>query len=145
MKNYFIILLLCVFQPAFGVFDRYKAVKAYEKKDFAAAQTILKQQLVSNSGDPELLFDLGDASYRLQEFDQAQAYFAKAFAKTKDPILQQKALFNGGNTYVQKKQLKEAIEEYKKVLVINPSNQDALHNKKMCDEDNESCVLGIGR
>ena len=134
MKNFISIVLLCISQQALGFLDRYKAVTAYEKKDFTAAQTILKQQLVSNSGDPELLFDLGDASYRLQEFDQAQAYFAKAFEKTKDPILQQKALFNAGNTCVHKKQLKEAIEQYKKVLVINPANKDALHNKKVVEE-----------
>ena len=130
----FLLLVLWFPLSTFTFLDYYQAVRAYDRDDFIKSQDILKKELINNPEDASLLFSLGDASYRLKEFDQAQAYFSKAFEQTKDPVLQQKALFNKGNTLVQKSKYKEAITEYEKVLRINSQNADAAHNKKVIEQ-----------
>ena len=125
-----VLFLLCLLPcSALALFDYYQAVRAYDRDDFPKAQAIFKKELVNNPNDAELLFSLGDASYRMKEFDQAQAYFARSAASTQDPILKQKALFNAGNAFVEKKQYKEAVAQYDKVLAINPKNSDAIKSK----------------
>ena len=116
-------------------FDNHNAASAYKKGDFKAAQDIYKKQLIDEPDNGQLLFNLGDSAYRLQEYQQARAYFSQAAELlTKNRELQEQAYYNAGNAYFKEKKLQESLELYHKVLELNPENEKALHNKKVVEE-----------
>lgn len=120
-----------------------KASVALEKGDYAQAQELLRTMLADDPYRPDLLYDLGVASYKNKEYQQAHAYFTSAAqAEHCSASLQEQALFNGGNASVQLNELNDAIVQYERVLELNEENEYAKHNleqvKKMLDEQQQS-------
>ena len=129
--------LLLFFIPfsSYALLDNHTAASAYKKGDFKSAQDIYKKPLIDEPDNGQLLFNLGDSAYRLQEYQQARAYFSQAAdLLTKNRELQEQAYYNAGNAYFKEEKLQESLELYNKVLELNPENEKALHNKKVVEE-----------
>lgn len=76
---------------------------------------------------PELLYDLGVASYRLGRFDRARELFGRA-AATATPPLRARALYNQGNAAYRLGDVDGAIALYEATLAVDPADADARAN-----------------
>jgi protein O-mannosyl-transferase len=73
--------------------------------------------------------DLGNAFFRLQQFDSAEVHEQQAvLLNPKDPI----ALSNLGGVYFVNKKYPEAIATIRKALILNPSNVSIMNNLSLC-------------
>jgi Ca-activated chloride channel family protein len=119
-----------------------KAMSALANGNCAQAEGLMQSILVDEPSRPDLLYDLGVASFKNKEYSQAAAYFASAAqADACPPRLQEQSYFNLGNASVELNQLNDAIVHYEKVLQLNEKNEQAKHNldvvKKMLEEQEQ--------
>ena len=73
-------------------------------------------------------FNLGNAMYRQQKYDEAGKKFEEAAAGTTDKMEKAQAYHNLGNSFLQQQKLKESIEAYKQALRNNPNDMDTKYN-----------------
>jgi Ca-activated chloride channel family protein len=69
----------------------------YNQGDFDGALGAFRDQLKHDPNSPSANFNLGDAAFRLQKYDEAFEAYSKAMISS-DPALQEKAYYNAGNT-----------------------------------------------
>ena len=73
-------------------------------------------------------YNLGDALYRQQKYDEAVKEFEKTASEMTDKADRARAYHNLGNSYLQQQKLKESIEAYKQALRNNPNDPDTKYN-----------------
>jgi tetratricopeptide (TPR) repeat protein len=74
-------------------------------------------------------FNLGDALYRQDKFDEAAKEFnAAANSEELDDLNRSKAFHNLGNAHFKEQKFKESIEAYKKGLKLDPENNTTREN-----------------
>ncbi|MDZ7372749.1 MAG: tetratricopeptide repeat protein [candidate division KSB1 bacterium] len=83
--------------------------------------------LLQSPNNPFAQFNIGDAQYQKNNFEEALQAFERATA-LQDPILLSQAYYNLGNTLYRLGHLTEAILAYKKALELNPGDEDAKYN-----------------
>ncbi len=132
MKKYFILSILIVT----GLFSqtnlkRYQADQLFDKGLPFPALEIYKGLMDENPNDPELNYNVGNALYRLQRYDQAMAFYQRALENTKDEKLKSNILYNLANCQYQQKKYKESVDGYKSVLRGNPEDMDARKNLEL--------------
>jgi Ca-activated chloride channel homolog len=101
--------------------------KAYQKGDYPAA---LKQFVHGQLQDPEnpsVLYNIGDAYYKLKDFDAAEKHFRQALPKAPGD-LKPRLLYNLGNSAYRQGRLKEAIRNYEAALKLAPDDPQAKEN-----------------
>jgi len=84
----------------------------------------LEKDLSSYEGN----FNLGDALYKEDKFDDASRRFIDLAGKETDPKDLSKICYNLGNSLLQSGKVGESIEAYKNALRNNPDDIDAKHN-----------------
>ena len=115
-----------------------RATFAAQQEKWDEAQALMQSLLVDNPDRYDLLYDLGVASFKQKEFEQARAYFQKvvegdhAFSD-----LKRKARFNLANTFVELKKLDNAIAQYKAIVKNFPDDTRAKHNLKLVERASE--------
>lgn len=124
----------------------------YENQLYAESEQRFRKALEKNPASWEAAFDLGDALYRQERFDEAAEVFA-ALADNPDQSREQlaKTFYNLGNTQFAlydpmnqeegKKMLQEAEQSYMKSLMENPDDMEAKFNlayvQKMLEEQQD--------
>lgn len=134
--NKFIFINLIFYNVAYASwFAHDKAACLMQQGKWQPAKEILQKVVTDKPDSPKALYDAGIASYRTKDFNQALAYFKQVtqLAKSTDKQKEQ-AYFNAGNTAVELKKLKEAIELYEAALGINPNNEQAKYNLEKVKE-----------
>ncbi len=107
---------------------------SYNKGKYSEAlQKLLEAQLTSPH-DLEIKYNLGNAYYKLGEYDKAAQLFEVAALKG-DKILSQKSFYNLGNTAYRMGNLTDSIAYYEKALELNPSDEDAKYNLEFVREE----------
>jgi len=137
----FFLSLLAV-HPMYALFTHDKAAYAMQNEDVESAAAMLTSLVTDNPDNPEILYDAGVAAYLVKNFKQAEAYFRNALEqKNISDQLKELAHFNFANTCVELKELKKAVEQYEKTLLLNPNNERAQHNlaiiKKMLEQQEQ--------
>ena len=108
------------------------AIRDAEQEKWESAQNRLRMLLTDNPNNSSILYDLGVASYRLKEFEPAYSYFTAATIQENCPLdLKKQAYFNQGNAAFQLKHLEQALDAYEQVLIIDPDNEQARHNREL--------------
>jgi tetratricopeptide (TPR) repeat protein len=92
------------------------------------AETSYRGALAVDEKSNLATFNLGDALYRQQKFEEAGKEFEKVASQTNDRKDKAWAYHNLGNSYLQQKKLKESIEAYKQALRNNPNDADTKYN-----------------
>lgn len=87
----------------------------------------------------EATYDLGNALYKAERFEQAEQTMRKAAADTlRNETERAEAFYNLGNAQFRQQKYKEALESYKQSLRLNPSDMEAKYNyaytKKLLDD-----------
>jgi Ca-activated chloride channel family protein len=116
----------------------------YNQGDFDGALNAFREELKHDPDSPGTNFNLGDAAFRLQKYDEAFEAYSKAMISS-DPVLQEKAYYNAGNTlFVEgdhaqdlEQQLStyyDARYQYHQALDRNPSDEQAKKNLSLLEE-----------
>jgi len=142
MKNWILILfVLSVSVVSFGQNERkhvrsgnklfMEAVKDTTKIDsvkFSNAETEYRKALNKKPNDLLWNFNLADAIYKQQRYDEAAGKFSELAEKMETPEEKGRVLHNLGNSQLLNRKIDESIETYKKALRKNPTDLDTKYN-----------------
>jgi tetratricopeptide (TPR) repeat protein len=111
-----------------------EANKLYEEGQYEQAAELYKKALSVNDKHIEAKFNLADALYKTEKYEEAANYFKTIAQETKDKNIKSQAYHNLGNSLFQLKKLEEAQKAYQKALIHNPKNEDARYNLAYVNE-----------
>ncbi|MBM9519410.1 VWA domain-containing protein [Desulforhopalus vacuolatus] len=113
---------------------------AYNKGDYSTATRLYAKQLDKQPEDAQRQFNLGVASCKNKQYDEAIDAFSKTL-KSDDLSLQQKAYFNRGNAFYSKgekrvqkqpgeaiKEWQQAVDSFQAAVNLNPQDTAAQEN-----------------
>ena len=103
-------------------------VENYNEGNFSDAEVNFKKGVEKSPKSFEAKFNLGDAFFKQQRYDEAIKSYNSAFAFAKDDLEKARVHYNIGNSLLKAQKIKESIEEYKKSLKLNPNDQEAKYN-----------------
>ena len=107
---------------------------AYEAEDYATAAEKYYKALEKDPDNINGKFNLGNATYQTNGYDEAIQHFSAAAELAKDEQTKADAYYNLGNALFQKakqeqgKGLEKSVEAYKKSLRLNPKDIDTKKN-----------------
>ena len=142
MKRIYILsLLLALSVSVFGQNERkfirngnklfMEAVKDTTRLDtirFSNAEIEYRKALNKNPADVKWNYNLADALYKQNRFEEAAGKFVEMEEKMETPEEKSRALHNLGNSQLMQEKLDESIESYKKALRNNPGDLDTKYN-----------------
>lgn len=101
----------------------------YHEGKYDEAEVSYRKALESQpENDVKGAFNLGDALYKQERYEEATQQFAKVAATAEDKEIKSKAFHNLGNSLAQQKKYKEAIESYKNAMKLNPKDSETRYN-----------------
>jgi Ca-activated chloride channel homolog len=104
-----------------------QGITSYEAGDFTQSRNLFIDAQLENPDDLRLYYNIGAAAYKAGSLEEAEKNFAQA-ARSEDPELRHKALFNLANTHYRQGRLDEAIKGYASILESFPDDQKAKEN-----------------
>ncbi len=107
-----------------------KGIQAYDQNQWDESLKHFQDALLDAPGDPVAHYNVAEALYKKQKYEDALSAYEKAL-NTPDVDIRQKVHYNMGNTYYQMNKYQEAIQSYIKALELNPEDQDAKHNLEL--------------
>ena len=118
--------------------DLRQGGKLYNAQKYGQALETYQKILQKNPQNSTASFGAGASSYYLKDYNSAAAAFEQTAQN--ENKLQQDALFNLGNTYYRANDKEKAIAAYKKAILNNPADKDAIHNLQLLlkNEQNQS-------
>ena len=100
----------------------------YKGNKFNEAEVSYRKAIDKNSKASDAGFNLGDALYRQNKYDEAGKQFAESFSFITDDKKKSASLYNLGNSLLNNKKIEESIQAYKNALKLNPGNKEAKYN-----------------
>jgi tetratricopeptide (TPR) repeat protein len=100
----------------------------YKQKQFAKAKEEYRKALQKDNANAVAHFNSGNASQRMNQFEEASKSYEQAATMARDPLVQAQAFYNQGIAYLKQKKLTEAIDAFKKSLRLYPADNDAREN-----------------
>jgi tetratricopeptide (TPR) repeat protein len=113
-------------QSARGLIN--EGVDLYKEQKFADAEVNFKKGTEKNPDSFEGKFNLGDAYYKQQRYDEAIKTFQSSFVNAKNDEEKAKIFHNIGNSLLKSQKIKESIGAYKEALKLNPNDQETKYN-----------------
>ncbi len=104
-----------------------QANQLYREGKFDQAKKEYLEALKRRPELPELHFNLGDALYKSEEYEDARESFKESLREAPRE-LQSNAWYNLGNALFRQGELQESLEAFKESLRLNPADVDAKHN-----------------
>lgn len=103
--------------------------KTYEQQDYAGAEERYRTALERVPGSYEAAFNLSDALYRQQKYDEAAQVLGQ-LAEREDltPAQRARVMHNLGNVRFSQQQLQEAADCYKESLRARPDDLETKYN-----------------
>ncbi|MEW7289438.1 tetratricopeptide repeat protein [Aquimarina sp. 2304DJ70-9] len=106
--------------------------------NFPKAEGEYRKAIAKNPVDPTAKYNLANAYYTSEKYDEATQRYTEATKIATTKAEKHKAFHNQGNTHMEQKKYKEAIEAYKNALRNNPKDDETRYNlalaKKMLEE-----------
>lgn len=125
------ILLICLCTSTWGWAQRKEIVEGnseYKAGRFHNAESAYKKSVEKAPQQFTGNYNLGNALYRQNKFEEASQQYLNATANNNVNELQSKAMYNMGNALLKNEKYAESIEAYKKALRLNPKDEDARYN-----------------
>ncbi len=115
-----------------------KGNQFYQQKDFENAAKEYQTALNKSDGkNAAANFNLGNTFFKKGNSKDALKFYEQILANSNNKELQQNALYNKGVVYQKENKLPEAIEAYKKALLLNPNDEDARQNLQRILQQNK--------
>lgn len=130
----FMLLLLCTSVQAQVIntqpqrADVRTGNKDYDAKNYADAEANYKKALEKKNNMPEAIFNLGNAYYAQQRYDDAIKQFQLAAQTNPDTAIKAKAYHNIGNVHLKQEKWEDAVKAYKTSLKLKPGDADSKYN-----------------
>ena|SRR6218665_395957 len=128
-----VFLLAILLLPAFSAAQQekkaiYDGNSSYDLKKYEDAEKNYKDALKKNKDSYKASFNLGDAYYKQEKYEEAAEQFQALThrASSKDTLA--KAYHNLGNALLKSKKYQESIDAYKNALKNNPNDKDTRYN-----------------
>jgi len=126
-----ILLLALAGSAAYGQIPR-KYIRSgnneFKEGKYSDAEVNYRKAVAKNPGYYKGQFNLGDAMYEQKNMKESGKIFNQLSETAKDPKVKSSAIYNYGNTMLAQKKYKEAMEAYKKSLLLNPKDENAKYN-----------------
>lgn len=105
-----------------------KGNREYNRNNFSESEILYRRASDENKSSSEATFNIGDALYRQNKFEDAGKQFADNANQTTDAQQQSASWYNLGNSLLQANKITESIDAYKNSLKLNPDNNAAKYN-----------------
>ena len=104
-----------------------KGDKSYLENDYQEAEAQYRKAL---KDEPDLKgkYNLGNAIYQQERFDEAIKQYAEAAEKADDPGVRSSAFHNLGNAHFLKQEFDKSVDAYKSALRLNPKDVETKYN-----------------
>ena len=102
--------------------------KNYNNGLFSESEVNYRKSLSKDQAFEEVQFNLADALYKQERYDESIDVLTNLTSSTKNSILKSDGYYNLGNNFYQQQKFEEAAEAYKSCLKINPSDEQARYN-----------------
>lgn len=113
--------------------------RQFERGNYSDADVSYRRALEKNPGSYEANFNLSDALYKQEQYEDAAKNFEQLAGASPTAESAAEAYFNQGNAMFKQKKYQEAIDAYKNSLRANPNDQEAKFNlayaKKFLEKD----------
>jgi tetratricopeptide (TPR) repeat protein len=103
-------------------------VDLYKEQKFADAEVNFKKGTEKTPDSFEAKFNLGDAYYKQERYDEAIKTFQSSFVNAKNDEEKATIFHNIGNSLLKSQKVKESIGAYKEALKLNPNDQETKYN-----------------
>ena len=131
MIRYISLLFIFVFNISCAQIERNFARSGnshYDKGLFLDSEIDYRKALSLNSSFEEVKFNLADALFRQDRYDDAINNLNDLISSTTNMDLKSEAYYNLGNNFLKQQKLEEAVDAYKNCLRINPHDEEARYN-----------------
>jgi len=105
-----------------------EGVDLYNEQNYADAEVNFKKGAEESPNNFEAKFNLGDAYYKQQRYDEAMKAYQSAFVDAKNDLEKSDIYYNIGNSLLKSQKLKESIAAYKEALKLDPNDEQAKYN-----------------
>ena len=102
--------------------------RAYNKNNFSESEIAYRRANNKNNQSPDAVFNIGDALYKQNKFEDAGKQFVENANMNEDKDKKSAAYFNLGNSFLNSNKFKESIDAYKGSLILQPDNIEAKYN-----------------
>ena len=100
----------------------------YEKSKYSDSEILYRKALDKNKGTSDAIFNIGDALYKQNKFEDAGKQFMENINLNEDKKKKSAGLYNLGNSLLKANKVKESIDAYKGSLKMDPENMEAKYN-----------------
>jgi tetratricopeptide (TPR) repeat protein len=100
----------------------------YKDNKFAESEVSYRKAIDKNKLSKEAGFNLGDALYKQNKYDDAGKQFLDNSSLMNSDSKKSANLYNLGNSLIKNNKVQESIEAYKNSLKLNPGNKEAKYN-----------------
>lgn len=100
----------------------------YAEENYKDAEVDYMKALEENPGSNKGQFNLGDALYKQESYEDAAKIFNNQTELLSDKNQRSDAYYNLGNSLLKANKFPESIDAYKKALRNNPKNMEAKYN-----------------
>jgi Ca-activated chloride channel homolog len=105
-----------------------KGNREYDKSKYSDSEIFYRKAVDKNNQSPDALFNIGDALYKQNKFEEAGNQFIENANQTNDKVKKSAGLYNLGNSLLKANKVQESIEAYKNSLILRPDNPEAKYN-----------------
>lgn len=103
--------------------------RAYDKGDYAKSEVDYRKAIAANPSLYEADFNLGDAVFKQERYDEAEKTFARTAADTTRTDEERAAsLYNKGNAQFKQRNFGDAVESFKASLRLRPDDKQCKFN-----------------
>ena len=117
-----------------------EGLEAYKNGEYDKALKLFIDAQLDNPDDPRILYNIGNAYYKVEDFDSAISNFEEVL-KSEDKTLREKALYNLGNANYRKGKYEDAVKNYQEAIKTDPKDVRAKQNlefvKKVIEQKKE--------
>ncbi len=100
----------------------------YNNKKYRESEVAYQKALKKDPKSYKAIFNLGDALYKQEKYDEATKQFTEMTTKVNDKENSSKAFHNLGNSYLLHNKIDESINAYKSALRNNPKDMETKYN-----------------
>jgi Ca-activated chloride channel homolog len=105
-----------------------KGNREYDKDKYPESEISYRRAMDNNKQSPDAIFNIGDALYKQNKFEEAGKQFSENISQNNDKAKKSAGYFNLGNSLLRANKFEESIEAYKNSLKLQPDNVNAKYN-----------------